>query len=70
MDEMYRNNEIFTLNSLLDRKDKITVHNPFLAALGAITSYTFRTNPLSNSSKFRAKSSLIAVGIVYSNSSI
>ncbi|PRR92893.1 MULTISPECIES: hypothetical protein [unclassified Bacillus (in: firmicutes)] len=31
-------NDIFTLDSLLDREDKATVHNPFLVALGAITS--------------------------------
>lgn len=30
-------NDIFTLDSLLDREDKATVHNPFLVALGIIT---------------------------------
>lgn len=30
-------NDIFTLDSLLDREDKATVHNPFLVAMGIIT---------------------------------
>lgn len=30
-------NDIFTLDSLFDKEDKATVHNPFLVALGIIT---------------------------------
>ncbi|OYN65425.1 hypothetical protein [Bacillus safensis] len=31
-------NDIFTLDSLLDKEDKATVHNPFFVAMAAITS--------------------------------